>query len=93
MEIKHDEGKHRFDIFDSAGVHMGEIVYKPGGGDELRATHTEVFAPYEGQGVAGKLLDALVAYAVKNNKKIVPVCSYVVRAFAKNPDKYRAVLR
>jgi len=42
---------------------------------------------YRGQGIAGKLVDALVEHARANNLKLVPVCSYAVSYFAKNQNK------
>ncbi len=92
MQINHDKEKHQFIIISDNGGKMGEIEYSPHG-DTLSATHTWVDDAFRGQGVAGKLLDALVEYAVANKLKIIPVCSYVVDAFKKNPEKYKAVMR
>ncbi|MDL2324571.1 N-acetyltransferase [Ruminococcaceae bacterium OttesenSCG-928-A16] len=92
MEMKHDEAARQFVLLDDDGTRMGEIEYKKGGNNDLYATHTEVFAPFEGQGHAGRLLDALVNFAEQNNAKIVPICPYVIAAFKKYPEKYAAVI-
>lgn len=50
------------------------------------AEHTLVPPAIGGRGVAGRLVEALVADARENHFKIAPVCSYVVAAFDKHPD-------
>lgn len=39
---------------------------------------------FRGQGIAEKLVNALVEHARISNLKLVPVCSYAVAYFAKN---------
>ncbi len=50
------------------------------------ATHTIVPREIGGQGVAARLVDALVADAKEHGFKIVPQCSYVEKKFDENPD-------
>lgn len=50
------------------------------------AEHTLVPTEIGGRGVAGKLVEALVADARKQGFKVRPVCSYVVKAFEKHPE-------
>ena len=74
------KGKNKFYIGQSesqAEAEMTFIVY----GSTYIVEHTYVSESLRGQGVAGKLLDALLEYAKNNNIKIKPVCSYVVSAF------------
>lgn len=93
MEIQHDERARRMDMFDDNGSHLGTIEYIRGGNNELYATHTEVFPPYEGKGYAKLLLNALTAYAKRNDLKIVAICPYVINAFQRYPEQYAAVSR
>lgn len=51
-------------------------------------THTVVEKEYGGQGLAGKLLDEVCENARKENVKIMPICSYAVKKFDENPEKY-----
>lgn len=46
------------------------------------------FTPPEarGQGLAGKLVEAIVADAREHGFKIAPQCPYVVAAFARHPE-------
>lgn len=50
------------------------------------AEHTLVPPEIGGQGIAGRLVEAMVADARENDFRIVPVCSYVVAAFARHPE-------
>ena len=50
------------------------------------AEHTLVPTEIGGRGVAGKLVEALVADAREHGFKVRPVCSYVVKAFEKHPE-------
>lgn len=92
MKIIHDEKRKKFEALTDDGAPMGELEYRPEDVD-LYATHTVTRSEYEGQGVARQMLDALVEYAVSKGLKVVPVCSYVVAAFEKNPDRYREVIK
>lgn len=92
MTIAHEPEHHRFVALADDGERMGSIVYEDRDG-ALYATHTWTDDAHRGKGVAGKMLDALVAHAVERGVKIVPVCSYVVSSFERNPEKYRAVMQ
>lgn len=93
MTIRHEPPVSMFRAYDEDGTMMGEMEYVPASDGTLTATHTLVFEAYAGQGLAGKLLDALVEYARNNGVKIKPVCSYVVSAFGKYPEKYGDVTK
>lgn len=90
LTITHEPENHRFVALADDGKRMGAIVYEERDG-ALRATHTWTDEAYRGRGVAGKMLDELVAHAEERGMKIVPVCSYVVAAFERHPERYRAV--
>jgi hypothetical protein len=55
-------------------------------GDVRVADHTIVPPEIGGRGVAGKLVDALIADARKLGFRIKPTCSYVAAAFDKHPE-------
>lgn len=50
------------------------------------AEHTLVPPEIGGRGVAGRLVEAMVADARENHFRIGPVCSYVVTAFERHPE-------
>lgn len=55
-------------------------------GDVRHAEHTFVPPDLRGGGVAGQLVDALVADARSQGFRISPDCSYVEAAFRRHPE-------
>ena len=51
-----------------------------------RAEHTSVPHELRGRGLAGELVDALIADARREGFRIAPDCSYVARKFADHPE-------
>jgi acetyltransferase, GNAT family len=64
---------------------VGECTYREENNTWF-AEHTFVNSDYSGKGIAKQLVEKLVEQARINNKKIVPICSYVVREFEKTPE-------
>ena len=54
-------------------------------------THTEVDPAYGGQGIARKLIEALIEAARSDGAKIVPLCSYADKMMRRT-DEYADVL-
>jgi predicted GNAT family acetyltransferase len=52
----------------------------------LTAEHALVPTEIGGRGIAGKLVEALIADARVQGWKIVPECSYVAAAFRRHPE-------
>lgn len=93
MNIIHKPERNLFVAVIDNGHEIGEIEYSPGETPgNIVATHTRVNPDYQGQGVAEKLLDALVAHAQANSLTITPECTYVNSAFRKHPEKYGKVV-
>lgn len=65
--------------------HIGRLTWVHHNGVRA-AEHTLVPKEIGGRGVAGKLVDALIADAREQGFKVKPVCSYVVAAFDKHPE-------
>ncbi len=55
-------------------------------GDARVAEHTLVPPEIGGRGIAGKLVEALIADARDIGFRVVPECSYVAAAFARHPE-------
>ena len=68
------------------GTHAGELTWRDGGQDVRIADHTGVPTDMQGKGIAGMLVDALIADAREHGFKIVPACSYVAAQFKRHPD-------
>jgi predicted GNAT family acetyltransferase len=81
------QGKNSYYIGDS-GNPDAMITFTES--DIITIDHTYVSESLRGQGIAGKLLDEVVNYARKKNKKINPVCSYAKKKLVE--DKYSDIL-
>lgn len=64
----------------------GELTWRAQGEGVRIATHTGVPRELRGQGIAGRLVDALIADAREKGFKIVPACSYVAKQFDEHPE-------
>lgn len=77
------EGKDRFYFLDDDGKEAGEITFTAPHENVLSIDHTFVDPAFRGQKLAGQLLQAVVDKAVREQKKIIPVCSYAKAKFAR----------
>lgn len=72
------------------GASEAELTYATTGANagatRVIADHTYVPDSMRGQGVAAKLVDALIATARADGWTILPRCSYVVSAFKRHPE-------
>ena len=82
MDLKIKSGSHKFYIGESEKEAVAVIAYKPEpNNNTIVAYSTYVDPSLRGQNIAKQLLDRLAEYARENNLKILPTCSYVVKAF------------
>lgn len=83
---RHENGTHgEYHAHVEGSEHIGRLTWVERGGARA-AEHTLVPKEIGGRGVAGKLVEALVADAREQGFRIRPVCSYVVAAFDRHPD-------
>lgn len=66
------------------GVRLGEMVYVRSSEGTVNVEHTEVDEALRGQGIARKLLDALVAWARATGTRVQATCSYARAQFRKD---------
>lgn len=76
-------GEYRAHVADSD--HIGRLTWTERDGVRY-AEHTLVPTEIGGRGVAGRLVEAMVADARESHFRIGPVCSYVAAAFRRHPD-------
>jgi len=74
MTISHNEPAQRFECDVDGGVAFAAYDRN---GDQILFTHTEVPAEAEGQGIAGRIVAAALAYAREQQLQVVPQCAYV----------------
>ena len=65
---------------------IGRLTWTAKGENVRAAEHTLVPPPIGGQGVAMKLVEAMIADARKEGFRIRPDCSYVAHKFDENPE-------
>lgn len=80
---------HMIVVRDDKGEIIAQIDYTDTDDPNVvEADHTFTSNVLRGQGVAGKLLTELVADMEAAGKKIMPVCSYVLKKFDEEPETY-----
>lgn len=86
-EIKHKQNLTNglFFIEDESGI-LSELTYTRHDNQVLVIDHTETRRQLEGQGLASKLLEAVVNFAKKNEYKIDPLCPFAEVKFDQNED-------
>lgn len=57
-------------------------------GANLTVFHTEVSEKLKGQGVASRLLSAMVSYAREHKLKVIALCPYVAAQFKRHSEQY-----
>jgi hypothetical protein len=72
-EIRDDVKNGRYEAI--VDGHLAELGYRLEG-DRLLVVYTGVPGPIEGRGVAGRLMEAVVARAKHDGLTVVPLCSY-----------------
>ncbi len=85
------KGENKFYLEDENGQEIADITYQPVEDDIVEADSTFVDPSLRGQGIAEKLVDRLVEEMEKENKKIRPICPYVVKLFERKPEKYEHI--
>ena len=84
---RHDQGaRGEYHAAVPGSEAIGRLTYQRRG-NVLIADHTLVPPEIGGRGVAGKLVEQLVADARAAGDRIVPQCSYVEAWFRRHPDQ------
>jgi uncharacterized protein len=82
-----DEGDHRGSfVIEKDGQRLAEMTYTGAGEKKVIIDHTWVDDSLRGQGIARKLLDALVAWARETGTRAIPICPYASAQFEKDPS-------
>ena len=81
--IEHRPDQHRFVAALEGG--RGEVTYRLDG-DVMTILHTQVDPSLEGQGVAGRLVQAALDHARAQGLRVDPVCGYANKYMQRHPD-------
>lgn len=85
IELNLDGKNGVFILVDENKKEVGELTFMLKG-EQMLINHTGVNPELRGQGLAEKLVLEAVAYARKNQLKIIPFCSYVSVYLGKHPE-------
>ena len=89
LEIK--KGSQRFYIGESEDNRIAEITYTFNEDNHFVVEHTYVSEELRGQGIAKLLVEKIVSWARKENKKIIPICPYVKDRLENDPAYHDVV--
>ena len=67
------------------GTAVGDLTFKIRSEGIIVITHTLAFEGNESKGIGATLMEAAVRYALENDKKIVPLCSYARHYLERKP--------
>ena len=77
-------------VIEEAGERVAEMAISISGSN-LTVFHTEVSDKLKGQGVAGQLLSAMVAYGRDHKLKVIALCPYVNAQFKRHSKLYQDI--
>ena len=84
--IQHDEAGGRGEFFiERHGRRIAELTYSASGSEAI-VGHTWVDPQLRGGTLAPSLVGAVVEWARREKRRIVPVCSYVRAVFTRTPE-------
>jgi len=86
MNLNFIDENNRIYIKDDQNNFVGEITFIHTDDDAVIIDHTLVDPNYRGQGIAEQLAIKAIERAKKENKKIIPQCSYIVKYFNEHPE-------
>jgi predicted GNAT family acetyltransferase len=84
MSIEHDLDAHRFTASLASGTAV--LAYTSARPGVLELYSTYVPAADRGKGVAGRLVEAALAYARNEGLRIIPSCWYVAQWIRQHPE-------
>ncbi|OPZ35097.1 MAG: hypothetical protein BWY98_00828 [Tenericutes bacterium ADurb.BinA155] len=84
MEFKYQPG--RVYLEDPSGRPVAEILFPSVDKKTVNITHTWVDDSLRGQGIAGKLVEEVIAQLRKGGKKAILTCPYAKAYFEKHPE-------
>ena len=84
--VRDNPAQLRYELIDDDGDVIGEIRYRrePGA---VALVHTEVDPAYEGQGLAGLLVEGALRDLRERGLRMIPICPYVHAWLRRHPDQ------
>ena len=89
VNVVHNPDAFRFEV--RIDDYLARLDYRMAE-ESIIFSHTGTPPALQGQGIAGKLVRAGLAYARENKLKVVPQCTYVAAYIRKHPE-YQPLLQ
>lgn len=83
LEIVHNPTENRFETWIDGNLSKLDYIQD---GKNFVITHVGVHPSLRGQGVAGRIVEASLAYAKENELRVVPMCSYAAAFMRRHPE-------
>ena len=83
LEVIHNTAENRFESWIDG--QLSKLDYSLNG-NTLVMTHVGVQPDHRGRGVAGKLTQVGLEYAIKNSLRVIPMCPYIAAYIRRNPQ-------
>jgi predicted GNAT family acetyltransferase len=90
MEFVHNQ--NQIAVYTPDYLVIAEVTFPDIDENTVNVNHTYVDDVLRGQGIAGKLMEELVAELRQSNKKAVLTCPYAIKWFEKHPE-YQDILK
>lgn len=90
IQLRLNDAGHGAFVIENGSERVAEMKIGIQNGN-LTVYHTEVAESLKGQGIAQKLLSAMVSYARENKLKVIPLCPYVLAQFKRYPELYEDI--
>lgn len=86
MQVIDNTERHRFELQIDGELAAVEVYDLRG--DRIALVHTETFPGHEGEGLARKLVEAVLAQVRERGLAVIPECPYVRKVIADDADRY-----
>lgn len=90
MPIIHQPETQQFIYLTDDNIQAGRLAYRYLSEQKIDAYTTRVADEFQGKGIAGELYNALIDFAVAENLKIKPSCSYIEKRMERSHSELRA---
>ena len=83
-DVRDNAEKQRYELEVEGGMVLADYIRQ---GEKLLITHTETPPALQGRGLAGQLVEGMLADVRARGLKVVPLCSYVAAYFQRHPEE------
>lgn len=83
LQVIHNPGEKRFET--EVDGYLSKLDYIQDGKNFV-ITHVGVHPELRGQGVAGRIVEASLAYAKEKSLRVIPMCSYAAAFIRRHPE-------